>query len=443
MKLKLSYQNEHGEHCAVVICEQGGTIGRSADRTLVLKEPSISREHAEIFYQSGQFWIKDTSRAGTYIINKQLKLTHNESAALEHHDLIAIGGLQISAELLEAESAAFHSPFGAAMPAPPTTPTPPAAPAPVIPPPAAPAWEPAPVEAAFPFPSAPPVAAPMPAAAPSFLAAAPPAAEPPPAQAAAPFLAPESNPPLAAPFFGDAFKASSPGFQSPFAAAPETAAEFPAAHPGPGFSASPAAGFSLASGGADFPQASGGQFAGDVLRPFLIGAGLSGEAGIRPEQTEATLTLIGAVFRLMVTGLMETLRARSEIKYDLGVGGTTIQGMDNNPIKFLHDVDALIMSLIKPDNPGFLPPQEAVNQAFRDAMLHQIAMMAGVQAAVYQVIERFDPKHIEEQVGEGVFKKSKCWEEYCQKFPELRNSAVEHFFGEAFAMAYEKKLKSS
>jgi type VI secretion system FHA domain protein len=150
----------------------------------------------------------------------------------------------------------------------------------------------------------------------------------------------------------------------------------------------------------------------------------------------------GELLRSMVQGLMQVLRARAELKSQFRVSVTTMRSVDNNPLKFTPNVDDALKLILAPTNPGFLPPKQAVSEGFNDIMNHQLAMTAGIQAALAEVLHSFDPQLIEKSQTEGVLfqKKAKCWEYYLEKYPQLKAVAQEEFFGDAFVDAYEKQM---
>ncbi|MCQ8131018.1 type VI secretion system-associated FHA domain protein TagH, partial [Methylomonas rivi] len=179
-----------------------------------------------------------------------------------------------------------------------------------------------------------------------------------------------------------------------------------------------------------------------LLREFLAGAGIGDPHFLPPEQWPALMRTSGELLRGMVQGLMQVLRARAELKSQFRVSVTTMRSVDNNPLKFTPNVDDAIKLILAPTNPGFLPPKQAVSEGFNDIMNHQIAMTAGVQAALAEILRSFDPQLIERTQAEGVMfqKKAKCWEYYVEKYPQLKAVAQEEFFGDAFADAYEKQM---
>lgn len=179
-----------------------------------------------------------------------------------------------------------------------------------------------------------------------------------------------------------------------------------------------------------------------LLRAFLAGAGITDPSFLPAEQWPAMMRTSGELLRSMVEGLMQVLRARAELKSQFRVSVTTMRSVDNNPLKFTPNVDDALRLILAPTNPGFLPPKEAVKGGFNDIMNHQIAMTAGIQAALAEILRGFDPQLIEKSQTEGVLfqKKAKCWEYYLEKYPQLKAVAEEEFFGDAFADAYEKQM---
>lgn len=181
-----------------------------------------------------------------------------------------------------------------------------------------------------------------------------------------------------------------------------------------------------------------------LIKAFLDGAGIHDQDFLPPEQWPATMTAAGALFRSLVEGLMDILRARAEMKSEFRVSMTTIRSMDNNPLKFNPDVQSVLKLMMGPANPAFMTPDEAVSGAIDDIKNHQLAMTAGIQASLAAILSRFAPDSIERALGEGLVfgKKARCWEMYCEKYPHLASLASEEFFGDAFVEAYEKQMRA-
>ncbi len=180
----------------------------------------------------------------------------------------------------------------------------------------------------------------------------------------------------------------------------------------------------------------------ELLKQFLVGAGIDDPDFLPPEQWSALMRSSGELLRSLMEGLMLVLRARAELKSQFRVSVTTMRAVNNNPLKFTPSVDDAIKLMLAPTHPGFLAPKEAVREGFSDIMNHQMAMTAGIQAALAEILHGFDPVPIEKTQGEGVLfqKKAKCWEYYVERYPQLKAVAQEEFFGDAFVDAYEKQM---
>jgi type VI secretion system protein ImpI/type VI secretion system protein len=77
--------------------ESGGSIGRSSDNYFVLRDPGrfISRKHASIVFRNGSYFFSDTSKNGTYVVNKDLRLL-KDTVELHDGDLLRIGDYEIA-----------------------------------------------------------------------------------------------------------------------------------------------------------------------------------------------------------------------------------------------------------------------------------------------------------------------------------------------------------
>lgn len=179
----------------------------------------------------------------------------------------------------------------------------------------------------------------------------------------------------------------------------------------------------------------------ELFRQFLKGAGVSSD--LPAAELEQAMFTVGVLFREMVDGLMTVLRARAEVKSQFRVAVTTIRAANNNPLKFTADPGDAIKLLLDPRHPGFIEPRRAVQEGMGDVMNHQLAMTAGIQAALADALKRFHPTVFEKPFEEGLVfqKKAKCWEAYVRAYPELANEVLENIFGETFVEAYERQMQ--
>ena len=175
-------------------------------------------------------------------------------------------------------------------------------------------------------------------------------------------------------------------------------------------------------------------------------AGLDLPAPAAPTPQE--LNLIGRLLHAALGGLLELLAARHVAKRELGAPGTRLQARENNALKFSPDVDTALAHLLGPARRGFIPPLAAVREAFEDVRTHEIALLAGLRAALDAQLARLAPQALEEQrharggwsAPLDVWRKAQLWDRYCelhaQALAELQEQ-TDPFSARAFLEAYE------
>ena len=167
----------------------------------------------------------------------------------------------------------------------------------------------------------------------------------------------------------------------------------------------------------------------------------------RPEHNQ----IIGVMLRIAVQGMMEVLAARTAIKSQFRVSMTQIAPAENNPLKFCVDPSDAMQRLLAQQGQGFMGPVEAFEEAFNDVKAHQMAMMAGMRAAFDQLMERFNPKSLQEQFDRelrrgsllGSLNKTKYWDMLGELYADLTRDSDANFsqlFGDEFARAYEEQM---
>lgn len=175
-------------------------------------------------------------------------------------------------------------------------------------------------------------------------------------------------------------------------------------------------------------------------------------AGVDPSRVPPeTAAMLGNVLRSVVQGLIEVLRARSEIKTEFRMPVTQVKVSENNPLKFAANAEDALGNLLGRRNSAYLPAQEAFEDAFNDVRFHQLAMLAGVRAGFDHLLDRFDPASLQESFDRagkrGLFGggKASYWERYSERFQDLsadRDETFRRLFGEEFARAYEQQLSA-
>ena len=207
---------------------------------------------------------------------------------------------------------------------------------------------------------------------------------------------------------------------------------------------------SAASGAAPTQTAAAGR--DELLDALLRGAGVAGLAvpgGLTPKLMEE----MGAVMRETMRGLLDLLMARASAKREVRADATVIvANSDNNPLKFSPNLDAALAHMFMPRGQGFMTPQRSLADARASLRSHQEGFVAGMQAALGAVLDRFDPAKLEERLMESaggssllsMNHKAKLWNLYEELYGEISREAETDFhflFGEEFLRAYREKTR--
>lgn len=185
----------------------------------------------------------------------------------------------------------------------------------------------------------------------------------------------------------------------------------------------------------------------DPLQGFLRGAGLA-HLRIDPDEGLAQMESIGRSYRLMIQGLIDVLRARSSLKGEFRMRQTMIRPVENNPLKFAPNADEALLLLLRPGNSAFMPADQALADSFDDLRAHQLAVMAGVEAAIKALLKRFEPAQLEKRMGKpgalaNLFgsRQALHWQQFTELYAQIAREAEEDFqvlFGREFSRAYEE-----
>ena len=439
----------------------GLTIGRSPQCGFVLADPlrGVSRKHAWIATQRGgdTALLRCISTTTSLAVNGQ-PLAPGEEQVVKPGDRLRIGGFELQLEGSELTTIPFP-----VVRAPRALQTPPAVSPPVMPTSTATPvrhsrldalWEvetaPDPLSGESPLPSL--------GSAPSIASRQPDVPVKPPAPAVEPVIAPapartskpEAAPePTRVPVPPAAVPTSVPAFE------PDAASATPAPSVDtwmrmlqPGAPASPPA---------SFQQPAGDAPANDheaLRQAFLRGAGLPDEGpGSAVEINAEWMAHLGALLRTAAEGTLALLNSRAVAKRSIRAEGTRIAAQENNPLKFAPDGAEALALLLKPHGArGFLDPVDALKDAHDDLQVHQLAMVAGMRAAVFELISRLGPGALE--AGEAqpgglnrLFPDARdaaLWRRHREQHAHLLahfDDDFEAVFGREFVRAYEEQAR--
>jgi predicted component of type VI protein secretion system len=190
----------------------------------------------------------------------------------------------------------------------------------------------------------------------------------------------------------------------------------------------------------------------NLLRAFMEGAGVPHKE-LSAAESERLMRECGAVLRASVEGVMMLLLARGEMLKEFHAEDRTmVAARDNNPLKMMSDPHEAMAFLFDPTDQtgGFLDPVQAIGDACEDLRAHELALMAGMRAAILGALRRFDPPILEralEQSAKGftlASRKARLWDLYLALYDKLARDSQEDFnkvFGRDFIGAYQAQLR--
>jgi type VI secretion system FHA domain protein len=453
--------------------EDGGSIGREGDNAWVLPHSKVSGLHAVITYRDAVYYIEDRSRNGVFINSSKNRLERGRPYALKTGDRILIDPYEIRVSVARDrgerpepdfdEFSRGPSSHARAEAADPFDGEDPFAPRPInslgldspaeelpsqaldplellnLRPKSAPARKipsgkdlqhGSPLDGHY---RPPAVMSPPSPASPANASTIPEGYDP---------LAPDdplpaSRPPDPPPVERAPYRPPEPRVAPPVAQAPVSSR---AEHPPPVPAAPPAPPVRNLSADAT------GDVAGDAVdfSAVLAGAGLD-PSDITPEVARD----FGRILRVVVSGVMDVMRSRQQIKDEFRMQVTRVRAVENNPLKFSADVDDALHNLLMKRNRAYLAPVEAFEDAFADLRHHQIAMLAGMRVAFESMLAEFDPDRLQQdfdrQMSKGLVPaRLRYWELFRERRHEIvkdPEASFRRLFGETFARAYEEQLR--
>lgn len=181
-----------------------------------------------------------------------------------------------------------------------------------------------------------------------------------------------------------------------------------------------------------------------ALRAFLKEMEIEPNQLIGQNKVDVMATA-GVLMRTLTECLMGVLAARSLMKEKLSLDQTQIQQEKNNAFKFSTSPEEALSKMLTKE-PGYMDPVNAANEAVEDAKAHQLAMISGLNAAIQQTVESFDPKALEQEfeVGFSLSKKAKYWDMYCKAYETVAENAQSdssNIFIEHFREHYELQIE--
>jgi type VI secretion system protein len=143
--------------------------------------------------------------------------------------------------------------------------------------------------------------------------------------------------------------------------------------------------------------------------------------------------------------------ARALMKKESRIDMTMLSVQANNPLKFFPNADGALTQMLTGAMAGYMAPQDAMAGAFDDLRAHELAVIAGMRAALAAVLHRFDPAHIEARLGVPTAldrmlasnRKARLWDRLVALYGDIAREAdddLQRLFGEKFSAAYEEQV---
>ncbi|HEX8614145.1 MAG TPA: type VI secretion system-associated FHA domain protein TagH [Telluria sp.] len=189
--------------------------------------------------------------------------------------------------------------------------------------------------------------------------------------------------------------------------------------------------------------------AASMVAAFLDGAGFTPNEGTL---TEAHFHQAGRLLSKLVGGSMNLLTSRTIIKREVKAELTMMLDKENNPLKLLPDAKTVLKQMFGPPFSGFMTSERAVDDTFHDLQAHQMGMLAGMRAALNQLLRNFSPEVVDKQMGADVWydrlmpkgRDGRAWVRYRALHQAAVTAVEEDFhtvFGQVFLSAYDAEVE--
>jgi type VI secretion system protein len=433
MALRLRVVSEHadrlGNQASKVFSVHGGTIGRGNDNAWILPDPEryLSGKHARVDFRAGTYVLVDTSSNGTFVNGAQVPLGKYHDYTLKDGDYIRIGEYEM---LVNIDQSNDFPPDESAISA----------------------FDGGPASAALKKATANDIGVDLnlsdllePSGSGDF-GLAPSAASAP--RGPSPASAQARNvygQPVGAAAAGDT-DGEVPWHMMTRPLKVDRDPPVPAPVPAP-VSAPPSA-LALAAPRGQQPQFyDGDSDAG--LSAFCRGAGIDPRR-VGSEARNNALQLAGQLLREAVLGVMDLNQTRAEFRNRFRMPAAA-EEVNESSWNFHDGVDETLVRLLTTQSTR-AGSVEAMRDNFRDLKAQQAATFVAMQTALMELLERFEPGQLAERFERGAKRsvfgapnKGRYWDLYGELFTSLAQAPAggfPHLFVEAFAKAYEAKLRS-
>jgi len=185
------------------------------------------------------------------------------------------------------------------------------------------------------------------------------------------------------------------------------------------------------------------------LSAFCRGAGIDPRR-VSGEARANALQLAGQLLREAVLGVMDLNQTRAEFRNKFRMPAAAEEAKEY-AWNFNDGVDEILVRLLTTQSTR-AGSVEATRDNFRDLKTQQAATFVAMQNALMELLDRFEPAQLAERFERGAKRtvfgaqnKGRYWDLYTELYASLAQAPTggfPHLFVEAFAKAYEAKLRS-
>lgn len=157
---------------------------------------------------------------------------------------------------------------------------------------------------------------------------------------------------------------------------------------------------------------------------------------------------IGTLLRLAVSGTVDLMLARAELRRQFGIAGTLLHPVGNNPLEHSPTAEAAVAHLLVGPTPGFMAGAEAMQLTYRQLRAHHYAMLTGMRAALYGAMHCFDPQQLDRADPATwrmrlfpPLRKAWLWQQYVDSHDRACEQATGEF-DRLFAVAFQREYEA-
>jgi type VI secretion system protein ImpI len=173
------------------------------------------------------------------------------------------------------------------------------------------------------------------------------------------------------------------------------------------------------------------------------------ESPATQEERTRILELAAQLLVTAVTGMTYALQHRNACKNELRLPVTSTGfGISNNPLKFSPTPEAALSTLLGAPQKGVLSPVEAMSEGFDNLHSHHMGLLAGARAAVRASLEKIGPQAVETRLDANgpvrLNRTARLWHTFIRLHHSLRDdhNGLAALFLQDFARAYEVQRRT-